>query len=276
MALPQFSKKCARPAATPAARPLLTLDANVFIAALKPDEPDSDQCRALIRRVADAFLLSEPSLVYQEVCGTLARRLGGELADNARAQLDAMLLPAFVVNCDRAYCIAAYPLMRRVRHVCRRCPVPEGRLGRRRCTSFLGPRGLHRQSKVEAAGRRSLPCIRISLARAASPRAASRRGLAALTLSSPSRCAGFSRLAVSDLPRRVVRELSLSSVALCSVSERGSIGASVGWRRYTPSSRAPPTGAATRSLTLHLHPDAPQLPRRARGERPAAGHTCPS
>ena len=58
----------------------------------------------------DRFVLAEPSIVYQEVCGTLARRVSADIADQARKQLDLIIHPSLVVNCDRAFCISAYPL----------------------------------------------------------------------------------------------------------------------------------------------------------------------
>jgi len=54
--------------------------------------------------------LSEPSIIYQEVCGTLARRAGVDIADQARKQLDLIIHPRLLVNCDRAFCVSAYPL----------------------------------------------------------------------------------------------------------------------------------------------------------------------
>ena len=91
-------------------RRIVTLDANVFIAALKADENHSEQCVEILGKVADSFLLSEPSVVYQEVCGTLARRVGTPVADAAREQLDRMIDPRLLVNCDRAFCVSTYPL----------------------------------------------------------------------------------------------------------------------------------------------------------------------
>jgi predicted nucleic acid-binding protein len=91
-------------------RRILTLDSNVFIAALKADEPFSEECAQTIGKIADLFLLSEPSIVYQEVCGTLARRVGVSVADAAKEQLDAIIHPRLLVNCDKAFCTSAYSL----------------------------------------------------------------------------------------------------------------------------------------------------------------------
>lgn len=88
----------------------LTLDSNVMIAALKKDEPQSDRCAQLLRKVPDQFLLSEPSIVYEEVCGTLARKVGREAADEARKQLDRMINPERIAQCNKSFCLSAYQL----------------------------------------------------------------------------------------------------------------------------------------------------------------------
>ncbi|MEM4373789.1 MAG: PIN domain-containing protein [Nitrososphaerota archaeon] len=91
-------------------RRILTLDSNVFIASLKADEPYSERCAEILGKVPSRFLLSEPSIVYQEVCGTLARRAGADIAEAAREQFDRIIHPRLVVNCDRAFCVSTYPL----------------------------------------------------------------------------------------------------------------------------------------------------------------------
>lgn len=93
-----------------AVRHILTLDSNVFIAALKTDEPYAAKCAALIEKATKSFALSEPSLIYQEVCGTLARKSGRATADKARRHLDLAISPLLLVNCDKAFCVSAYPL----------------------------------------------------------------------------------------------------------------------------------------------------------------------
>lgn len=93
-----------------AVRHILTLDSNIFIAALKTDEPYAAKCAALVDKATKSFALSEPSLIYQEVCGTLARRLGEATADKARRHLDLAISPLLLVNCDKAFCVSAYPL----------------------------------------------------------------------------------------------------------------------------------------------------------------------
>ena len=89
---------------------LLTLDSNVLIAALKADEVYSKKCSEILGKVPDAFILLKPSIVYQEVCGTLARRVGANIANDTKKQLDLIIHPRLLVNCDRTFCISAYPL----------------------------------------------------------------------------------------------------------------------------------------------------------------------
>ena len=81
-----------------------------MIAALKRDEPQSERCAELLKKVPDQFLLTEPSIFYQEVCGTLARRVGLEVADEARRQLDRIISPERVAECDKPFCLSAYRL----------------------------------------------------------------------------------------------------------------------------------------------------------------------
>lgn len=89
---------------------ILSLDSNVLIAALKKDESYSEKCSEILGKVPDAFILSEPSIVYQEVCGTLARRVGADVADDAKKQLDLIIHPRLLANCNRTFCVVAYPL----------------------------------------------------------------------------------------------------------------------------------------------------------------------
>ena len=89
---------------------MLTLDSNVLIAALKADEAYSEKCCEILEKVPELFILSEPSVVYQEVCGTLARRVGADVADDAKKQLDLIIHPRLLVSCDKAFCVSAYPL----------------------------------------------------------------------------------------------------------------------------------------------------------------------
>jgi len=89
---------------------VLTLDSNVLIAALKEDELFSERCSKILGKVPDSFVLSEPSIVYQEVCGTLARRVGIDVAGQAKKQLDLIIHPRLLVNCNRTFCVSAYPL----------------------------------------------------------------------------------------------------------------------------------------------------------------------
>src|SRR3990170_6835365 len=89
---------------------MLTLDSNVFVAALKEDEPYSEKCCDILKGVPERFLLSEPSIIYQEVCGALARKVGEDVADEARKQLDLMIHPGLLAECNKNFCISAYPL----------------------------------------------------------------------------------------------------------------------------------------------------------------------
>lgn len=91
---------------------LLTLDANVFVAALKADEEHSEACASILRKLPGRFVLVEPSIVYQEVCGTLARLAGLDIARSAERFLDSVLHPGLVYECDTSFCKAAYSLCR--------------------------------------------------------------------------------------------------------------------------------------------------------------------
>ncbi len=92
------------------AKRLVTLDANVLIAAIKSDELYSQECLDLIRRVPDDFVLTEPSIIYQEVCGTIARRVDLHLAKKTEKMLNKMIHPALLVECTKAFCLSAYKL----------------------------------------------------------------------------------------------------------------------------------------------------------------------
>ncbi|MEM2091958.1 MAG: PIN domain-containing protein [Candidatus Bathyarchaeia archaeon] len=89
---------------------ILTLDSNVFIAALKEDERFSDKCLEIVGRVPDHFILAEPSIIYQEVRGTLARKVGIDVADQARKFLDQIIHPRMLIDCSRDFCVSAYGL----------------------------------------------------------------------------------------------------------------------------------------------------------------------
>ena len=89
---------------------ILTLDSNILIAALKSDETYSEKCFEILCHVPDTFILTEPSIIYQEVCGTLAKRAGVNVADSAKRQLDLIIHPKLLFNCDKAFCISSYHL----------------------------------------------------------------------------------------------------------------------------------------------------------------------
>jgi predicted nucleic acid-binding protein len=88
----------------------LTLDANVLIAALKADEVHSEKCTRILAQVPEQFILAEPSIIYQEVCGTIARKINLDVANKAKKQLDLMIHPKLLTNCDRKLCTSAFAL----------------------------------------------------------------------------------------------------------------------------------------------------------------------
>jgi predicted nucleic acid-binding protein len=89
---------------------LLTFDSNVLIGALKTDEPHSRKCAEILEKVPDQFILAEPSIIYQEVCGTLARKISLDIAKQAKRQLDLMIHPRMLINCDKNMCTSAFSL----------------------------------------------------------------------------------------------------------------------------------------------------------------------
>ena len=82
----------------------------MFIAALKTDEHTREECSRILAKVPKQFALAEPSIVYQEVCGTLARKMSLKVANTAREQLDLMIDPKLIENCDRKLCLSAFAL----------------------------------------------------------------------------------------------------------------------------------------------------------------------
>ena len=44
---------------------ILTLDSNIIISALKQDESYSEKCAEILGQIPDAFILTEPSIVYK-------------------------------------------------------------------------------------------------------------------------------------------------------------------------------------------------------------------
>ena len=89
---------------------LLTIDANVLTAALKADEPYSEKCAEILSKIPNHFQLTEPSIIYQEVCGTHARKTSLEIANEARKQMDLMINPKLLTNCDKNLCTSAFCL----------------------------------------------------------------------------------------------------------------------------------------------------------------------
>jgi predicted nucleic acid-binding protein len=89
---------------------LLTLDSNIFVGAAKADEKYRKNCIDVLKLVPDKFVLSEPSIVYQEVCGTIARRVGSSEAKEFGEKLDKLVTPELLFICDRSFCLASYSL----------------------------------------------------------------------------------------------------------------------------------------------------------------------
>jgi predicted nucleic acid-binding protein len=86
---------------------LLTLDSNIFVGAMKGDEPLRRNCLELISTVPESFFLSEPSIIYREVCGTIARRVGIAQAREFSQQLDRLISLELVFDCDRSFCLSS-------------------------------------------------------------------------------------------------------------------------------------------------------------------------
>jgi predicted nucleic acid-binding protein len=107
---PQCLRKLEGPDVMKSRSLLLTLDANILVAALKTDEHYSEKCKNILSKVPDQFVLAEPSIIYQEVCGTLARKTNLDVANKARKQLDLIIHPKLLTNCDRNLCASAFTL----------------------------------------------------------------------------------------------------------------------------------------------------------------------
>lgn len=90
--------------------PFLTIDSNIAIAALRALEPCSKKCASLLEEAPEQFIFAEPSIIYQEVCGTLSRKVNFEIANKAKDYLDLIIEPKQLVNCDRNTCISAFTL----------------------------------------------------------------------------------------------------------------------------------------------------------------------
>ena len=89
---------------------LLTVDSNIIIAALRTTEPASSKCAKILAEASEHFMLVEPSIIYQEVCGTLARKIDLETANTAKEQLDLLIEQKRLINCDKKTCISAFRL----------------------------------------------------------------------------------------------------------------------------------------------------------------------
>lgn len=91
-------------------KPLVTLDSNIFVAAAKGDEPFHKECLGLLKKVPDSYFLAEPSIIYQEVCGTVARRVGLREAQNFSELLDRFIPEQLLFDCTKSFCLSSYPL----------------------------------------------------------------------------------------------------------------------------------------------------------------------
>ncbi len=89
---------------------ILTLDSNVFVGATKADEKYRKNCIDVLKLVPDKFVLSEPSIVYQEMCGTIARRVGTSEAKEFGEKLDKLVPPELLFTCNRSFCLDSYSL----------------------------------------------------------------------------------------------------------------------------------------------------------------------
>ncbi|MHB1907519.1 MAG: PIN domain-containing protein [Nitrososphaerales archaeon] len=89
---------------------ILTIDSNIFVGAAKVDEPYRKKCLDLLKMVPDTFVLSEPSIIYQEVCGTIARRVGDLEAKSFAQQLDKFVPSKLLFVCDKEFCLSSYSL----------------------------------------------------------------------------------------------------------------------------------------------------------------------
>ncbi len=89
---------------------LITLDANIFVAALKQDEPHSQNCVSILNKIPELFIPCEPAIIYQEVCGTLARTTGLDIAKAAEEKLGKIIHPMLLINIDKEFCASTYPL----------------------------------------------------------------------------------------------------------------------------------------------------------------------
>jgi len=85
------------------ARRLITLDANIFVAALKQDESYSQNSVSILDKIPDLFIPCEPTIIYQEVCGTLARTAGLNIANLAKEKLDKIIHPMLLINIDKEF-----------------------------------------------------------------------------------------------------------------------------------------------------------------------------
>ena len=89
---------------------VLTLDSNIFVGSAKADEPYRKRCLDLLKLIPESFILSEPTIVYEEVCGTVARQVGAPEAQEFGEKLDRLVPSELLFVCDRSFCLSSYSL----------------------------------------------------------------------------------------------------------------------------------------------------------------------
>ena len=85
---------------------LICIDANVFIASTKENEPYSPDCRRVIQAVADGeFYLIEPTICLTEVIRNISKYLGMETGKTQENNLRRMV--SIWEICDDHFCTSA-------------------------------------------------------------------------------------------------------------------------------------------------------------------------
>ena len=80
--------------------------------ALKEDEPYSEKCSENVGETARRLHPLGAKHSLSKVCGTLARKVGINIAAEAKRCLDRMIHPRLLMDCNKAFCASAYPLCR--------------------------------------------------------------------------------------------------------------------------------------------------------------------
>ncbi len=83
---------------------MAVLDSNVFISSHKGNEPFSQDCTALIKKVMEGkLILAEPAILLAEVIDAIGRYAGRD--DAAEAEKILRDLVTFWVDCEKDFCI---------------------------------------------------------------------------------------------------------------------------------------------------------------------------